>query len=84
MPPGGSVEGVAALVEFWFGGDPGSKCKAAASRLELTRANGRPAVRVYKEGDERFAVMLLDIEDGRIAGFDAYCSAALVELFEEE
>src|SRR5262249_6047049 len=77
MPPGGAVEGLPALVEFWFGGDPGSKCKAGSSRLVPTRANGRPAVRVYKEGDERFAVMLLEIEDGKIAGFDAFCSAAL-------
>ncbi|HEY3021294.1 MAG TPA: sigma factor-like helix-turn-helix DNA-binding protein, partial [Solirubrobacteraceae bacterium] len=86
MPPRPAIVGLPALSRFWFSPRGRSPCAAAESRLVPTRANSRPAVAIYKRGDggfEPFAVMLLEIEGDKIAGFDAYLDPALVELFEE-
>jgi RNA polymerase sigma-70 factor (ECF subfamily) len=80
MPPGRAVEGREALLDFWFRGDD---CKVGYIRLEPTSANGRPAVLVRHPDEERFAVMLFDVQGDRIAGFDAFIDSSLVELFEE-
>jgi RNA polymerase sigma-70 factor (ECF subfamily) len=87
MPPRPAIVGARAIGRFWFTPRGRSPCAAAESRLVPTRANGRPAVAIYKRGEdgrfERFAVMLLDVDGDRIAGFDAYLDAELVQLFED-
>jgi RNA polymerase sigma-70 factor (ECF subfamily) len=56
-------------IEAWYRG-PGEVCKG--SRMVLTRANGGPAVAAYHQADsgrwEPFALHLLDVRDGRVAG----------------
>jgi hypothetical protein len=51
-----------------------------------TRANGRPAVIVYKRRadgrEERFGVMTIEVDGDRIAGFDAFLDPELVRRFE--
>jgi len=87
MPPRPAIVGAAAVGEFWFGARRDSRCRAAYGRLVPTRANGRPAVAIYHRGEdgtlEPFGVMLLDVDDEKIAGFDAYLDPALVPLFDE-
>jgi RNA polymerase sigma-70 factor (ECF subfamily) len=87
MPPQRAIVGAPAIGRFWFAPRGASPCAAARSHLVPTRANGRPAVAIYKRGDdgrlERFAVMLLEVDGDKIAGFDAYLDAELVELFED-
>jgi RNA polymerase sigma-70 factor, ECF subfamily len=87
MPPRPAIVGAPAIGRFWFSPRGRSPCAAAESRLVPTHANGRPAVAIYKRGDdgrlERFAVMLLEVDGDKIAGFDAYLDAELVELFED-
>ena len=86
MPPRPAIVGAAAVGEFWFSARGDARCRAAYGRLVPTSANGRPAVAVYHRGDdgtlEPFGVMLLDVDDERIAGFDAYLDPALVPLFD--
>jgi RNA polymerase sigma-70 factor (ECF subfamily) len=88
MPPGRAIVGAPAIGRFWFSPRGTSSCAAAQSRLVPTRANGRPAVAIYKRGDDgrlgRFAVMLLDVDGDKIAGFDAYLDPELVRLFEDD
>ena len=84
MPPRPAIVGAAAIAEFWFG-DRDQPCKVSQVRLVPTRANGRPAVRVYKQdAGEPFAIMLLELDGERIAGFDAYLDPDLVRRFEPE
>jgi RNA polymerase sigma-70 factor (ECF subfamily) len=88
MPPRPAIVGAPALARFWFAGRDRGPCAASSSRLVPTSANGRPAVVIYKRGDdgseERFAVMLLETDGERITGFDAWVDASVVERFEEE
>ncbi|HEY2600085.1 MAG TPA: sigma-70 family RNA polymerase sigma factor [Thermoleophilaceae bacterium] len=89
MPPQPSVVGAPALGEFWFAPRPEHQpCAASNSRLVPTRANGRPAVAIYKQGEdggfEPFAVMLIETDGEKITGFDAWVDADLVERFTEE
>jgi RNA polymerase sigma-70 factor, ECF subfamily len=87
MPPRRAIVGAAAIGRFWFAQRGRAPCAAARSRLVPTHANGRPAVAIYKRGDEgrweRSAVMLLEVDGDKIAGFDAYLDPELVQLFEE-
>ena len=68
----------------WFVGQ-GAQCRG--SRLLATTANGSPAFAHYhpgSEGDvpEPFALQVIEIADGRIAGIDAYLDTpALFPLF---
>jgi RNA polymerase sigma-70 factor, ECF subfamily len=86
MPPRPSIAGAPALGQFWFSPRADSPCAAAESRIVPTRANGRPAVAIYKRADdggfEPLAVMLIEVDGDKIAGFDAWLDPDLVELFE--
>ena len=87
MPPGRAVAGAAEVGRFWFS-DPkvDGRCSVEKTRLVPTRANGRPAVLVYMRdadgGEHRFAVMTIEVDDDRIAGFDAFLDPELVRAFE--
>jgi RNA polymerase sigma-70 factor (ECF subfamily) len=87
MPPRPAIVGAAAVGEFWFSAQGGSRCRAAVGRLVPTSANGRPAVAIYHRRDdgevEPFGVMLLDVDGDRIAGFDAYLDPELARLFDD-
>src|SRR5258705_10763695 len=82
MPPRPAIVGAPAIGRVWFSPRGRSPCAAAESRLVPTHANGRPAVAIYKRGDdgrfERFAVMLLEVDGAKSAGFDAYVEAGPV------
>jgi RNA polymerase sigma-70 factor, ECF subfamily len=87
MPPGRSVAGAPELGRFWFTvPKPDGRCSVDTTRLVPTRANGRPAVVVYRRTldgrEERFAVMLLEIDGDKIGGFDAWLDPELVRVFE--
>jgi RNA polymerase sigma-70 factor (ECF subfamily) len=89
MPPGRSVAGAAEVGRFWFTEPkPDGRCSVDTTRLVPTRANGRPAVVVYKRRldgrEERFGVMLLEIDGDRIGGFDAWLDPELARVFEGE
>jgi RNA polymerase sigma-70 factor (ECF subfamily) len=87
MPPGRQVAGAAEVGRFWFV-EPKSDgaCSVDTTRLVPTRANGRPAVIVYKRRadgrEERFGVMTIEVDGDRIAGFDAFLDPELVRRFE--
>jgi RNA polymerase sigma-70 factor (ECF subfamily) len=87
MPPGRSVAGAPAIGRFWFV-DPKAdgRCSVDTTRVVPTRANGRPAVIVYKRDpdgrERRFGVMTLEIDGDRIGGFDAWLDPELVRTFE--
>jgi RNA polymerase sigma-70 factor (ECF subfamily) len=87
MPPGRSVAGAAELGRFWFTEPKADgRCSVDTTRLVPTRANGRPAVIVYKRDpdgrERRFGVMTLEIDGDRIGGFDAWLDPELVRTFE--
>ena len=54
-------------------------------RLTPTRANGRPAVAIYHDDEERgwvpHGISVLQIEDGRIVGIDSFIKPALLPRF---
>jgi RNA polymerase sigma-70 factor (ECF subfamily) len=88
MPPRPAIEGATALGRFWFTEPKADgRCSVQTTRLVPTRANGRPAVMIYRRGvdgqERRFGVMTLDVEGDRIAGFDAWLDPELVKAFEE-
>ncbi|MEV4011160.1 sigma-70 family RNA polymerase sigma factor [Nonomuraea angiospora] len=56
----------------------GAPC--AGARLLLTRANGAPAFGQYVDG-RAFALVILDVADGRIAGTTTYLDPGLFPLF---
>jgi RNA polymerase sigma-70 factor (ECF subfamily) len=62
---------------------PGFACEG--SRLLATRANGCPAFGQYKidpaGGRTPWALVVLEIEDGRIAGIHNYLNTELFEAF---
>jgi RNA polymerase sigma-70 factor, ECF subfamily len=75
---------LAALAASWNPELPGY---VGRFRLLLTRANGRPAVAVYvRRGDEpvfqRFAISVVRIQAGRIAGLTAFHDTDLFDAFE--
>ena len=81
MPPCAMwLRGIADLVAWWTG--PGSGCRG--SRLVPLVANGAPAFGQYRQGgDEPWAVQVLDIVDGRLAGITAFLDTdRLFPLFE--
>jgi RNA polymerase sigma-70 factor (ECF subfamily) len=89
MPRGRHVDGAPAIAEFWMAPRGDGPCAASQVKVVPTRANGRPAVRIYKRSDggtvyEPFGVMLIDTDGEKIRGFDAYLGADLVERFEDE
>jgi RNA polymerase sigma-70 factor (ECF subfamily) len=88
MPPRPAIVGAPALAEFWFAPRGDSPCAARQAKVVPTRANGRPAVIVYKRSDdgghEPFAVMLIETDGDKISGFDAWLDPDLVERFEAD
>jgi len=70
-----------AAIEAWWRGD-GAVCRG--SRLVATRANGRPAFGQYHAGTgghDAFAIVLLDVDGGRITGIETFVDPALFSLF---
>jgi RNA polymerase sigma-70 factor (ECF subfamily) len=83
MPPiPGWLHGRASIEEHWRG--RGAACRS--SRLLLTRANGRHAFGAYRPGADgdhhAFAIHVLEIADGHIAGLHAHLDPRLFPLFE--
>jgi RNA polymerase sigma-70 factor (ECF subfamily) len=69
-------------IEAWYRG-PGEVCKG--SRMVLTRANGGPAAAAYHLAGsgrwEPFALHLLDVRDGRVAGICHFLDTAAFARF---
>lgn len=86
MPPLPSVTGARAVAEFLL--STAAHGDLASMEFTLTRANGRPAVLVHhREADGHLTphgVKIIDIADGRIAGYDAFIDARYVAMFEPE
>jgi RNA polymerase sigma-70 factor (ECF subfamily) len=84
MPPQPSIAGARAIGEFFDGGSCGRI--TLDTTVAPAWANGRPAVVMrhqLPDGTSRpHGVMVFDVDDGAIAGFDAYIDERLVELFE--
>jgi RNA polymerase sigma-70 factor, ECF subfamily len=82
MPPQPSVIGARAIARFFSdttGGD------LARMRLRPTWANGRPAVAIYRQTDDRgliaHGLSVLEIEDGQIVAIHAFIDADLPGRF---
>jgi RNA polymerase sigma-70 factor (ECF subfamily) len=82
MPPEPSVIGARAIARFFSdttGGD------LARMRLRPTWANGRPAVAIYRQTDDRgliaHGLSLLEIEDERIVAIHAFIEPELLVRF---
>jgi RNA polymerase sigma-70 factor (ECF subfamily) len=89
MPPGRFVAGAAEIGHFWFTEPKADGTRSVeTTRLVPTRANGLPAVIVYRRGldgrERRFGVMTLEIDGDLITGFDAFLDPDLVRVFEGE
>ena len=83
MPPiPGWLRGRVAIARHWRGS--GSGCRG--SRLLRTRANGLPAFGSYRPapdgGYEPFAITIIEIAGGHIAGLHAFQDPRLFPLFE--
>jgi RNA polymerase sigma-70 factor, ECF subfamily len=83
MPPiPGWLRGRVPIEQHWRG--RGAAC--LGSRLLLTRANGLHAFGAYRPGPDgdhhAFAIQVLDIADGHIAGVHAHLDPRLFTLFE--
>jgi RNA polymerase sigma-70 factor (ECF subfamily) len=82
MPPRRSVLGRSEIGRFFAGLSGG--CGVARIRITPTRANGRPAVAMYERtesGLEPHGILVLDVSDATIAGFDAFIEPTLLPLF---
>lgn len=70
-------------IERWWNG-PGTVCRG--SLILYTRANGGPALAVYhpvaEDRWEPFALHLLEVRDGRIAGIAQFLDTSLFPAFE--
>lgn len=82
MPPQPSVTGARAIARFFSdttGGD------LARMRLRPTRANGRPAVAIYRQTDDRgliaHGLSLLEIENEQIVAIHAFIDPELLGRF---
>ncbi|HVM07722.1 MAG TPA: sigma-70 family RNA polymerase sigma factor [Acidimicrobiales bacterium] len=75
------LQGASDVAQFFVG--PGIGCKG--SRLVPTSANGQPAFGSYKAdpsgGWAPWAIQVLDVVDGRIAGHHNFLDMSLFELF---
>jgi len=83
MPPQPSAIGALQIARFFrevAGGGTLSRF-----RLTPTRANGRPAVAIYHDDEDRgwvpHGISVLQIEDGRIVGIDSFIKPALLPRF---
>jgi RNA polymerase sigma-70 factor (ECF subfamily) len=83
MPPRPSVVGALAIARFMrdvaAGGD------LSRMRLAPTWANGRPAVVAQRIADDGsllpHGILVIEVSDGRIAGFDAFIDAKVLPVF---
>jgi RNA polymerase sigma-70 factor, ECF subfamily len=84
MPPQPSIAGAPQIVEFFTDGP----ClgKVGVTRIAPAWANGRPAVVMRRRAAdgtfEPHGVLVFEVADGAISGFDAYIDERIVELFE--
>ena len=83
MPPQPSAIGALAIARFFREVAGGGTL--TRFRLTPTRANGRPAVAIYHDDEERgwvpHGISVLQIEDGRIVGIDSFIKPALLPRF---
>jgi RNA polymerase sigma-70 factor (ECF subfamily) len=83
MPPQPSAIGALQIARFFREVAGGGTL--TRFRLTPTRANGRPAVAIYHDDDERgwvpHGISVLQIEDGRIVGIDSFIKPALLPRF---
>jgi RNA polymerase sigma-70 factor (ECF subfamily) len=83
MPPQRTVLGGLQIARFFR--DTVAQGNLARIKHTATWANGRPAVTISREGpDGRLVphgISVLEIEDGRIVGIEAFVGPALVSRF---
>jgi RNA polymerase sigma-70 factor, ECF subfamily len=83
MPPRPSIRGAMAVASFLLGEAAHGDLKRM--RFTLTRANGRPALIVHGRADDgtlvAHGIKVLDVTDGRIAGYDAFIAPRYVAMF---
>jgi RNA polymerase sigma-70 factor (ECF subfamily) len=83
MPPRPAIRGVTAVAEFLL--TEAAHGDLRRLRFTLTRANGRPAVIVHGRADDgtpvAHGVKVLDVADGRIAGYDAFIAPRYAAMF---
>jgi RNA polymerase sigma-70 factor, ECF subfamily len=86
MPPQATIVGAREIGEFFTDGP----ClgKIGVTTVAPAWANGRPAVVMHRRDAngklEDHGVLVFEVEDGVIAGLDAFIDDALVELFQRE
>lgn len=83
MPPRASVRGAMAVASFLLG--EAAHGDLRRMRFTVTRANGRPAVIVHRLADDgtlvSHGVKVLEMANGRIAGYDAFIASRYVAMF---
>jgi RNA polymerase sigma-70 factor, ECF subfamily len=83
MPPGRAILGRFGIVDFFVQGPCGGKL--GSIRLVPTRANGRPAVAMYKRGDDGalkpHGILAFEVDGDHVATFDAFIDERLVGMF---
>ena len=83
MPPQPSAIGALQIARFFREVAGGGTL--TRFRLTPTRANGRPAVAIYHDDEDRgwvpHGISVLQIEDGRIVGIDSFIKPALLPRF---
>jgi RNA polymerase sigma-70 factor, ECF subfamily len=84
MPPQPSVVGALPIMRFLR--DTASGGDLSAMRLSPTWANGRPALVAQRIGDDGslrpHGILVMDVADGRVAGFDAFIGARFLPAFD--
>jgi RNA polymerase sigma-70 factor (ECF subfamily) len=83
MPPRPSVVGALAIARFLR--DRASGGELSRMRLSPTWANGRPALVAQRIADDGsllpHGILVVEVSDGRIAGFDAFIDAKFLPIF---
>jgi RNA polymerase sigma-70 factor (ECF subfamily) len=83
MPPRPSIRGAMAVASFLL--REAAHGDLRRMRFTATRANGRPAVIVHARADDgtlvSHGVKVLEVADGRIAGYDAFIAPRYVAMF---
>lgn len=83
MPPRAAIRGAAATASFLLGEAAHGDLRKL--RFTVTRANGRPALIIHGRAADGsvipHGVKLLEVAEGRIAGYDAYIGPRYVAMF---